>query len=78
MTSSNLRLSSSAVNVTLLVHRCLRPQPPMAVAWRWLAARWARQRRERAAAHELRSMGERDLQDLGIGRSQVRHLLDRA
>jgi len=78
MNTTNLRLSPTAVDVTLLVDRCLRPQPLMAAAWRGLGSRWTRWRRKRAAARELQAMSERDLQDLGIGRCQVRHLLDRA
>jgi uncharacterized protein YjiS (DUF1127 family) len=76
--TSNLRLGPPAVDVTRFVHRCYRPRPLLALAWHWCEARWARWRRQRAAAIELRGMGERDLRDLGIGRCEVEHLLDHA
>jgi uncharacterized protein YjiS (DUF1127 family) len=76
-TTSNLRLEPTDVNVMRLVQRCYQPRPMLARVWRWAVARCARSRRQRVAAGELRGMSDRDLQDLGIGRCQVAHLLDR-
>lgn len=68
-------MHAKTMTTPFLEQRRYRARPLLVLSWRAIVDWWVQAGRHRAAADELRAMGELELRDLGVGRGEIDRLL---